>query len=87
MMRLFSSTAYGSTSSEIGIRSGLCVTANGAVVAIAAVFLNSYLGRVARMPAYWLPTAGLAGIVALYFVRTRRAALRLNGNAGADPSG
>jgi uncharacterized membrane protein YobD (UPF0266 family) len=49
----------------------LRVTANVAVVAIAAVFLNSYLARVARMPVYWLPVAGLVGILALYFVRTR----------------
>ena len=43
----------------------LRVTANVAVVAIAAVFLNSYLARVERMPVYWLPALGLAGIVAL----------------------
>ena len=49
----------------------LRVTANVAVVAIAAVFLNSYLARVARMPVYWVPVAGLVGILALYFVRTR----------------
>lgn len=49
----------------------LRVTANVAVVAIAAVFLNSYLARVERMPVYWLPVLGLAGIVALFFLRTR----------------
>jgi hypothetical protein len=49
------------------------VTANVALVAIAAVFLNSYLARVVRMPVYWLPAVGLVGSVALYFVRTRAA--------------
>jgi hypothetical protein len=52
----------------------LRVTANVAVVAIAAVFLNSYLARVVRMPLYWLPALGLVGIVAFYFFRTRGAA-------------
>ena len=63
--------------------------ANVAVVAIAAVFLNSYLARVARMPVYWLPAAGLAGILAVYFVRTRSAALlAVRGQgSGADASG
>ena len=51
------------------------VTADVAVVAIAAVFLNSYLGRVGRMPIFWWPAAALAGTVALYFVRTRRSTL------------
>jgi hypothetical protein len=54
----------------------LHVTADVAVVAIAVVFLTSYLARVQRMPVYWLPAICLAGIVALYFVRTRVAALQ-----------
>jgi hypothetical protein len=45
-----------------------------AVVAVAAVFLNSYFGRAVRMPIYWLPAVALAATVALYFVKTRRAA-------------
>ena len=64
------------------------VAGDVAVVAIAAVFLNSYLGRVARMPVYWLPAIGLAGAVALYFVRTRGAATppfdRRRSRAGAS---
>jgi hypothetical protein len=48
--------------------------ANVAIVAIAAVFLNSYLTRVAEMPIYWLLTIGLAGTVAFYFARIGRAA-------------
>lgn len=52
---------------------GLRVMGDVAVVAIAAVFLNSYLARAVRMPVYWLPAVGLAGSVALYFVRTRGA--------------
>jgi hypothetical protein len=66
VLRAWGHTALGRTSSWT-----LRVTANGAIVAITAVFLNSYLGRVGRMPVYWLPAAGLAGTVALYFVRTR----------------
>jgi len=53
----------------------LRATANVAVVAIAAVFLNSYLARVERMPVYWLPVLGLAGILVLFFLRTRGSAL------------
>ena len=64
------------------------MTGKVAVVAIAAVFVNSYLARVVRMPVYWLPVVGLAGIVALYFVRTRGAALpplrRQRSGAGAS---
>ena len=84
VLRAWGDAALGRPSSR-----GLRVTANVAVVAIATVFLNSYLGRVARMPVYWLPAAGLAGIVALYFVRTRGAALpALRGQrSGADASG
>jgi hypothetical protein len=70
VLRAWGGTAMGRSSSR-----SLRVTANLAIVAIAAVFLNSYLGRVERMPVYWLPAAGLAGTVALYFVRTRGALL------------
>ncbi len=62
--RAWGDAAMGRSSSR-----SLRVTAHIAVVAIAAVFLNSYLARVGRMPMYWLPTVGLAGTVALYFVR------------------
>jgi cation transport ATPase len=51
----------------------LRVIANVALTAIAAVFLNSYLSRVALMPVYWLPALGLVAIVALHFVKTRAA--------------
>ena len=70
VLRAWGDTAMGRSSSR-----SLRVTANVAIVAIAAVFLNSYLARVVRMPMYWLPAAGLAGTVALYFVRTRGAPL------------
>ena len=70
VLRAWGGTAMGRSSSR-----GLRVTANGAIVAIAAVFLNSHLARVERMPMLWLPAAGLAGTVALYFVRTRGAPL------------
>jgi hypothetical protein len=53
----------------------LRVTANVAVAAIAAVFLNSYFARVALMPIYWLLAVGLAGIVAVYLARMRAPAL------------
>ena len=53
----------------------LGVVANVAVVAIAAVFLNSYLARVAHRPVYWLPAVGLVGIVALYLARIRAATI------------
>jgi hypothetical protein len=49
------------------------VLPNVAIAAIAAVFLNSYLARVAVRPVYWLPVFGLVGIVALYFARMRAA--------------
>lgn len=84
VLRAWGDTAMGRPSSR-----SLSVMANVAVVAIAAVFLNSYLARVARMPMYWLPAAGLAGVVVVYFVRTRGAALPvLHGQrSGADASG
>jgi hypothetical protein len=66
VLRAWRDAALGHSSSR-----SLRVTANVAVVAIAAVFLNSYLARVERMPVYWLPAIALVGIVALYFVRTR----------------
>jgi hypothetical protein len=47
-----------------------------ALAAIAAAFLNSYLARVAFMPWYWLPTIGMAGILATYLARTRAVAAR-----------
>jgi hypothetical protein len=70
VLRAWGDTAMGRRSSR-----GLRLTANVAIVAIAVVFLNSYLARVERMPVYWLPAAGLAGTVALYLVRTRGAPL------------
>jgi hypothetical protein len=84
VLRAWGNAALGQPSSR-----SLRVTANVAVVAIAAVFLNSYLARVARMPVYWLPAVGLAGILAAYFIRTRGAALlALPGQrSGADASG
>ncbi|HXW08104.1 MAG TPA: hypothetical protein VD833_22935 [Vicinamibacterales bacterium] len=66
VLRAWGDAAVGRSSSR-----SLRVTANVALVAIAAVILNSYLARVVRMPLYWLPAAGLVGIVGLYFVRTR----------------
>ena len=84
VLRAWGDTAMGRTSSR-----GPRVAANVAIVAIAAVFLNSYLARVGRMPMYWLPTAGLAGTVALYFVRMRGASgpsLRRR-RSHDDPSG
>jgi hypothetical protein len=62
---------------------------NVAVMAIAAVFLNSYLARVGPMPVFWLPVLGLAGTVALYFARTRGAAPPpfRSRRSGADASG
>jgi hypothetical protein len=66
VLRAWSAAALGRPSSR-----NLRVAANVAVVAIAAVFLNSYLARVERMPIYWLPVLGLAGIVAVFFHRTR----------------
>jgi hypothetical protein len=84
VLRASGDAAVGHSSSR-----SLRVTANVAVVAIAAVFLNSYRARVVRMPVYWLPALGLAGIVALYFVRTRGAALPplRRQRSGADASG
>ena len=52
----------------------LRVMANVAILAIAVVFLNSYVARIERRPVYWLPAISLGGIVALYFVRMRVAA-------------
>ena len=66
VLRAWGDAALGRSSSR-----RLRVTANVALVAIAAVFLNSYLARVVRMPVYWLPAVGLAGTVTLYFVKTR----------------
>jgi hypothetical protein len=68
VLRAWGDAAVGRSSSRT-----LRVTAEAALVAIAAVFLNSYVGRAVRMPVYWLPVLGLVGIVALYFVRTRAA--------------
>lgn len=84
VLRAWGDAAAGRSSSR-----SLRVTAKVAVVAIAAVFVNSYLARVVRMPVYWLPVFGLAGIVALYFVRTRGAALPplRRQRSGADASG
>jgi hypothetical protein len=84
VLRVWGDTVQGRPSSR-----SLRVTANVAIGAIAAVFLNSYLARVARMPMYWLPAVGLAGIVAVYFVRTRGAALpAVRGQRpGADAGG
>jgi hypothetical protein len=65
VLRAWRDAARGRSSSR-----SLRVPANVAVVAIAVVFLNSYLARVERMPVYWLPAICLAGVVALYFVRT-----------------
>jgi hypothetical protein len=83
VLRAWGDAALGRSSSR-----SLRVTANVAVVAIAVVFLNSYLARVVRMPVYWLPAVGLAGIVALYFVRTRGAALpRVERGTTSHPDG
>ena len=84
VLRVWREVALGHSSSR-----SLRVAANLAVVAIAAVFLNSYLGRVGRMPMYWLPAAGLAGAVALYFARTRGATLPPlhRGDSRADARG
>jgi hypothetical protein len=71
VLRAWGDAAMGRSSSR-----SLRVTANVAVVAVAAVFFNSYLARAVRMPVYWLPVAGLAGTVALYFVRTRGGTVR-----------
>jgi hypothetical protein len=49
------------------------VLANVALTAIAAVFLNSYVARVALMPVYWFPAIALAGIVGLYLAKMRLA--------------
>jgi hypothetical protein len=68
VVRAWGNAAMGSSSRSLRM-------ANVAIVAIAAVFLNSYLARVAAMPIYWLPAIGLAGSVALYFVRIGRATL------------
>jgi hypothetical protein len=65
VLRAWRNAAMGPSSSSLR-------GANVAIVAIAAVFLNSYLARVAEMPIYWLPTVGLVGTVALYLARTRR---------------
>lgn len=70
VLREWRDVALGRSSSR-----SLHVAANVAVVAIAAVFLNSYLARVVRMPVYWLPAVGVAGTLTLYLVRTRRTAL------------
>jgi hypothetical protein len=69
VFRAWGNAAMGSSSRSLRM-------ANAAIVAIAAVFLNSYLARVAAMPIYWLPTIGLAGTVAFYFARTGGAARR-----------
>ena len=83
VLRAWGDAAMGRSSSR-----SLRVTADVAVVAIAAVFLNSYLARAGRLPMYWLPTAGLAGTVALYFVRWRGASLPFlpRRNSLDDPS-
>lgn len=70
VLRTWGEAALGRPSSP-----SLRVTANVAVVAIAAVFLNSYFARVERRPMYWLPLLGLAGIVALFVLRTRGSTL------------
>ena len=66
VLRAWRDTAFRRSSSR-----SLRVAANVGVLAIAAVFLNSYLARVQHMPLYWLPTIGLLGVVALYLVRAR----------------
>ena len=58
---------------------------NVALVAIAAVFLNAYLARVAAMPIFWLPTIGLAGTVAIYFARMGGATSPLRRQRSRDP--
>ena len=69
VLRAWRDAALGRTSSP-----SLRVMANVAILAIAVVFLNSYIARIERMPVYWLPALSLAGIVALYFVQTLRVA-------------
>jgi hypothetical protein len=42
------------------------------VAFIAVVFLTSYIARAATLPIYWLPTIGMIGTVAAFFLRARR---------------
>jgi hypothetical protein len=65
--------AWDDAAKGLSVSPKLRVMVNVALAAIAAVFLNSYLARVALMPVYWLPTLGLTAIVTLYFVRMRAA--------------
>lgn len=65
--------AWGDAAAGRASSRSLRVSANVALVAIAAVFLNSYLARAVRMPVYWLPVLALVGSVALYFIRTHAA--------------
>ena len=60
-----------------GIGSGRAVSprellaAHVAVVFIAAIFVNSYVGRVRTMPVYWLWTVGMVLVVTAYLARAR----------------
>jgi hypothetical protein len=49
-------------------------SAHPGVLFITAVFLNSYIARVGRLPIYWLPTIGLISAVTFYFLRARSVA-------------
>jgi hypothetical protein len=43
------------------------------VAFIAVVFVNSYIARVETLPIYWLPTIGMIGTVAFFFLQARSA--------------
>jgi hypothetical protein len=47
------------------------------VLFIAAVFLNSYIARVERMPVYWLPASVMVASVGFYFLQTHRFAAHI----------
>ena len=50
--------------------------AHAGVLFIASIFLNSYVSRVATMPAYWVWAAGMVVVVAAYLARTGAAPYR-----------
>ena len=64
VLRAWRRAAMGSSSASLRM-------ANVCIVAITAVFLNSYLARVSEMPIYWLPAIGLVATVVLYLARIR----------------
>jgi hypothetical protein len=75
---LFYASAFAILGSWRGAAAGRGSTASSrfgsglGVLFIAAVFLNSYIARVERMPVYWIPTVIMVVVVGLYLVRVPR---------------